>query len=87
MSQIRSITELGSAAEISELCHEQNEPIIITKDGCRDMVVMSVDAYEALMEDIEIDRAIAESEAELRETGICYDARAVFDALEKKYFG
>jgi prevent-host-death family protein len=34
--------------EISELCHENNEPVFITKNGRGDLAVMSVEAYEAM---------------------------------------
>jgi prevent-host-death family protein len=34
--------------EISELCHENNEPVFITKNGRGDLAVMSVEAYETM---------------------------------------
>ncbi len=32
--------------EISKICHDTNQPIYITKDGCNDLVVLSSEAYE-----------------------------------------
>ena len=33
MPHIRPITDLRNTNEISELCHAQNEPVFITKNG------------------------------------------------------
>jgi len=48
MPQIRPITDLRNTTEISELCHSRREPIFITKNGYGDLVVMSIETYEAL---------------------------------------
>ncbi len=34
--------------EISNLCHEHNEPVYITENGKNDLVVMSLETYEDL---------------------------------------
>ena len=44
MPVIKPITELRNTNEISELCHQQQEPIFITKNGFGDLVVMSIEA-------------------------------------------
>ena len=87
MPQIRPITDLRNTAEISELCHSRREPIFITKNGYGDMVVMSMDTYDELLELAETDAAIAEAEAEYKATGILYDARTELAALRRKHFG
>ena len=48
MPHIRPITDLHNTNEISELCHAQNEPVFITKNGYGDLVIMSMETYEAL---------------------------------------
>lgn len=48
MPQIRPITDLRNTTEISELCHAKKEPIFITKNGYGDLVIMSMETYEAL---------------------------------------
>jgi hypothetical protein len=48
MPHIRPITDLRNTNEISELCHAQNEPVFITKNGYGDLVIMSMETYEAL---------------------------------------
>ncbi len=87
MPQIRPITDLRNTTEISNLCHAKREPIFITKNGYGDMVVMSMDTYDALLEQAMSDAAIAESEAELAETGTLYDAREQLAVLRRKHLG
>ena len=86
MPQIRPITDLRNTTEISNLCHEKNEPIFITKNGYGDMVIMSMETYDSLMEIAATDAAIAEAEAEYAR-GESQDAKTVFSGLRKKYFG
>jgi len=45
MPEIRPIKDLRNTTEISELCHDRNEPVYITKNGYGHLVVMSVDTY------------------------------------------
>ena len=48
MPIIIPITDLRNTTTISELCHGKNEPVFITKNGYSDLVIMSMEAYEAL---------------------------------------
>ncbi len=87
MPQIRPITDLRNTNEISELCHAKNEPVFITKNGYGDLVVMSIEAYEELIETSKIDTAISEAEREHSSKGDLLDAREVLPSLHRKYFG
>ena len=87
MPQIRPITDLRNTTEISNLCHAKREPIFITKNGYGDMVVMSMDTYDELLEQATTDTAIAEAEAELQETGKLYAAREQLAAPRRKHLG
>ena len=86
MPQIRPITEVRNTVDLSSLCHTNREPIFITKDGHDDMVVMSMDTYQELLEGVMTDAAIEEAEAELRETGVLYDAREQLPLLRRRFF-
>ena len=46
--QMVPVKELKDTARISRLCHESGEPVYVTKNGYADMVIMSVEAYEAM---------------------------------------
>lgn len=87
MPQIRPITDLCNTNEISNLCHAQREPVFITKNGCDDLVVMSVETYKTITEASAVDAAISESEAQLARDGKLYDAKEALAALRGKYFG
>ena len=50
MPQIRPITDLRNTNEISDICHARREPVFITKNGYGDLVVMSIETYEAMLE-------------------------------------
>lgn len=87
MPQIRPITDLRNTTEISDICHAKREPIFITKNGYGDLVVMSIEAYEELMENASIDASITEAEAEYRLNGQKTDAREALASLRRKHFG
>lgn len=87
MPQIRPITDLRNTNEISEICHAKKEPVFITKNGYGDLVVMSMETYESMLETAETDAAIFEAETEYAQNGILHDARSAFDSLRRKHFG
>lgn len=87
MPQIRPITDLRNTTEISEICHAKKEPVFITKNGYGDLVVMSIEAYEEMMENYTIDRAILEAEAEYASDHQLHDARSTLAGLRRKHLG
>jgi prevent-host-death family protein len=86
MPVIRPITDLRNTNEISELCHEKHEPVFITKNGYGDLVIMSIETYEQIVENIRIDEAIAEAEAEYRSGVKLLDAKDALSSLRRKHF-
>ena len=87
MPQIRPITDLRNTTEISDACHARREPVFITKNGYGDLVVMSIETYEEMLETQATDKAIAEAEAEYAATGQLHDARTALSSLSRKHFG
>lgn len=87
MPQIRPITDLRNTNEISDLCHARKEPIFITKNGYGDLVVMSIEAYESMLETAETDATIAEAEAAYKRTGELHGAREALASLRRKHLG
>lgn len=87
MPQIRPITDLRNTNEISDLCHAKKEPIFITKNGYGDLVVMSIETFESMLQDRELDAAIAEAEAEYTSDDQLVDAREALLSLKRKHFG
>ena len=64
MTLIRPISDLRNRAnEISEICHNADQPIFITKNGQGDLVVMSQAHYERLHNLLELYQKLGEAEA------------------------
>lgn len=87
MPEIRPIKDLRNTGEISTICHEKNEPIFITKNGYGDLVIMSIQTYENLLEEVHIDSAILSAEEEMNAGADLTDAKESLIKLRKKYFG
>lgn len=84
MPQIRPITDLRNTTEISELCHNSQEPIFITKNGYGDMVVMSNETYEREMAAAEIFRKLLIAQKEL-DNGNGVDGEHFLSQMREKY--
>lgn len=54
LPKVLPINELKNTANISKICKESNVPIIITKNGYSDMVLMSVELYEQTMAKLQV---------------------------------
>lgn len=87
MPRIRPITDLRNTNEISELCHATREPLFITKNGYGDLVVMSIEAYEEMIDTVKTDAAINEAEQEFTADGVLLEARETLYSLRRKHFG
>lgn len=87
MPLIMPIKDLRNTTEISNIAHKEQEPIFITKNGYGDLVVMSIETYEQIVETQTIDNAISEAEEEYEATGILLDARETLASLRRKHFG
>lgn len=83
MPKIKPITELRNTTEISEICHSELEPVFITKNGYGDMVVMSIETYEQLIDMNKVDTAILEAE---NENVDLIDAKEALSLLRRKHF-
>jgi PHD/YefM family antitoxin component YafN of YafNO toxin-antitoxin module len=51
---------------ISKECHENGEPVFLTKNGRGDLVVMSIEEYERKQGRLELNAKLEEAEAESR---------------------
>lgn len=52
LPKVMPISELKNIENISRVCKESTVPIILTKNGYGDMVLMNVALYESLIEEI-----------------------------------
>lgn len=84
MPQIVPIKELKNTNRISQMCHESQEPIYVTKNGYGDMVIMSMEAYERQVVLAEVEAKLAAAEEQVAR-GNVLDAKQAFAALREKY--
>ena len=84
MPQIIPIKELKNTSKISDLCHEVDEPVYVTKNGYGDMVIMSMDAFENLSKRLKMYQSLMTSEQEIKE-GKTHDARTSLSTVKEKY--
>jgi len=65
MPKIKPISDLRNKFnQISEICHEDQEPVFITKNGEGDLVVMSIALYEKQQALLELYQKLGEAEAQ-----------------------
>ena len=79
------INELKNTSKVSQLCKENDEPIIVTKNGYSDMVIMSVKSYEKKLEEARTTAVLNESFKRLEKRNKKIDGEDFFEALMKKY--
>ena len=66
MPVIRPSTALRNEySEISRTCHENGEPIFITRNGEGDLVVLSMEAYNQREASLELREKLLEAEEQL----------------------
>ncbi|GAB6269446.1 prevent-host-death protein [Smithella sp. SC_K08D17] len=65
MPIIKPISTLrNQTREISLMCHEQDAPIYLTKNGAGNLVVMSIEHYERLMARVDLFEKLAVAQAQ-----------------------
>jgi len=84
MPQIIPIKDLKDTSTVSELCHNTNEPIFITKNGYGDMVIMSMEVFEENKKLWSIYRDIELSEEQIKD-GKTKDAKKALKSVRGKY--
>ncbi len=84
MPHIIPIKDLKNTSEISELCHQETEPIYVTKNGYGDMVIMSMEMYENFLRRMVAYHDIEISEEQAKQ-GQVKDARLALAEMKIKY--
>ena len=85
MAHIKPISDLSdNFAEISRIVHEVKEPVYLTKNGYGDMVVMSIEQFEALQNTCRIDAALLEGERQALSGARMQDFGDVSSLLRQK---
>ncbi len=88
MPTIRPISDLrNNANEISEFCHNEREPVFITKNGVGDLVVMSMETYERQQSLLKLLSALSQTEADIANGDEGEDFTVVANELREKVHG
>lgn len=83
MSDIRPISDLRNKfTEISQTVHEQNEPVILTRNGYGNMVVMSYEHYRNLQHEAGVAMSLQEAHQEAGSTSQRFSHEDVMDSLK-----
>jgi PHD/YefM family antitoxin component YafN of YafNO toxin-antitoxin module len=82
--KIIPIRDLKNTSEISQMCHELDEPIFVTKNGYGDMVIMSMKIYEEKMSMLDVYSKLNAAEEQLAE-GKVLDGDASLKSIREKY--
>ncbi len=84
MPKIVPIRDLKNTTAISNLCHESNEPIFITKNGYGDMVIMSMESFEKSAFYNNLYEKISLAEEDLKQNKVSSADEAV-EKIKEKY--
>jgi len=83
LNMVRPVSDLrNNFAEISRVVRETAQPVILTKNGYGDMVVMSMEAYEKLQFDSEVYSKLLEAEREAEATNQRFSSKEVLKAMK-----
>lgn len=83
MIQIRPVSDLRNKfPEIEDIVVKEGKPVYLTKNGYGAMVVLSLEQYAELTDDIELILDAADKEANLTE--IRYTHNEVFSRLQER---
>jgi len=84
MKRIIPVKDLKKTSELSKLCRDVKEPVFITNNGYGDMVIMSMETYERILCENDVDHKLEEGERSI-EGGETIDAFDSLNKIRKKY--
>ena len=83
MTEIRPVSDLRNKfSEIETLVAERQAPVFLTKNGYGSMVVMSIDMYDSLTNNIEA--KLDEADLQAKTNPIRYTHEEVFSAIRNQ---
>ena len=85
MSEIRPSSDLRNKyKEISSICKEKKKPVFITVNGRGDTVLLDIEVYEKMKEELEMYKILAEAEDDMKNEFV-KPASEVITRLRRKY--
>ena len=85
MSEIRPSSDLRNKyKEIASICKEKKKPVFITVNGRGDTVLLDIEEYERMQDEIEMYKVLAESEDDIKNNKV-YPIEELFTKVEGKF--
>ena len=84
MATIVPVTEMRDTNKFTEKCKKSNEPIFVTKNGYGDIVCMSIELYESMLEKIEVQKKINDAMLQMKNNEVI-DGKDFLKELKEKY--
>lgn len=85
LPKVIPINELKNTAQITQTCKESDVPIIVTKNGYGEMVLMSIPLYEKTMAQMQEACLVNEALDEIYAGGQPIEGRTFFADMRSKY--
>lgn len=82
--QIIPMRDLKNTVEVEHLCHEENGPVFVTKNGYGRLVVMDIDYYERIMRQMVEAKEIMDAIEDIKDGRTIDGSQAISD-IKKKY--
>ena len=85
LPKILPVNELKNTASIMKTCQESNVPIVITKNGYGEAVMMSVKLYEEMFAKMQAAALVNASLDDIEKGATPVDGKEFFDKMRVKY--
>ena len=85
LPKVLPVNELKNTANIMKTCQESPVPIVITRNGYGEAVMMSIKLYEEMFAKIQAAALINESLNEIESGGELTDANEFLAEMKKRY--
>ena len=85
LPKVLPVNELKNTAKIMKVCQESEGPIVITKNGYGEAVMMSIKVYEQLFKQVELAALINESLENVKQGGKLVDGFEFLNEMKQKY--
>ena len=84
MATIVPVTEMRDTNKFTEKCKKSNEPIFVTKNGYGDIVCMSMELYESMMDKIDVQKKINDAMLQMKNNEVI-DGKIFLKELKDNY--
>ena len=85
LPKVLPVNELKNTANIMKTCKESPVPIVITKNGYGEAVMMSISLYEEMFAKVQAAALINESIDEINNGSEPIDGATFFEQMKKKH--